>query len=290
MGRLCVVALLSGLASCGGGGPTGASPGGAVTPTPASALQPYGGESIPKAFVRRRGPRLVVGAEDREIRLQGVAFGNQVWGNPAAAPASHHSELDYDRLRDMNANAVRFYLNDALVQSGAAWDWIDRNVAWARGRGIYLILNMHVPPGGFQSLGDGMALWNDSANRDRLRAQWRQIAERYRNEPVIAGYDLLNEPIVPTSIEQWQDLASALVREIRSVDANHLIVVERLNGVKGKWETYGQLNSCRSPTPASCTSSTTTRRSSTRTSSRRGPGSARAAPTRTRTSCRCRRT
>ena len=29
---------------------------------------------------------------------------------------------------------------------------------------------------------------------------------------------------------------------VRSVDTNHLIVVERLNGVKDKWETYGQLN------------------------------------------------
>jgi endoglucanase len=184
----------------------------------------------------------VVGDDDRPVRLQGVCFGNGVWGDPASAPASHHAEIDLDRVRDMNMNAVRFYLNDALLQSGAAWDWIDRNVAWARARGVRLILNMHVPPGGFQSLGDGMALWNDAANRDRLRAQWRQVAERYRAEPVIAGYDLVNEPIVPTSIDQWQDLASSLVREIRSVDANHIIVVERLNGVKGKWETYGQLN------------------------------------------------
>jgi endoglucanase len=87
-----------------------------------------------------------------------------------------------------------------------------------------------------------MALWNDPANRDRLRAQWKQVAERYKAEPAIAGYDLVNEPIVPASIDQWQDLASSLVREIRSVDANHLIVVERLNGVKGKWDTYGGLN------------------------------------------------
>ncbi len=236
-----LLALAVAGAACGGSsdGPTGASTP-AATPVPASAA--YGGEAIAKAFVRRRGASLVVGEADQPIRLQGVCFGNEVWGNPSSAPASHHSELDFDRLRDMHANAVRFYLNDALVQSGAAWAWLDANVAWARSRGVYLILNMHVPPGGFQSLGDGQALWTDPANRDRLRAQWRQVAERYRGEPAIAGYDLVNEPIVPTSIDQWQELASSLVREIRSVDTNHLVFVERLNGVKGKGETYGALN------------------------------------------------
>jgi endoglucanase len=59
---------------------------------------------------------------------------------------------------------------------------------------------------------------------------------------VIAGYDLVNEPIVPDSIDQWQALAESLVREIRSVDTTHLIFVERLNGVAGQWETYGRLN------------------------------------------------
>jgi endoglucanase len=140
---------------------------------------------VPKAFVRRRGASLVVGPEDREIRLQGVCFGNDVWGNPSSAPATHHSEVDLDRVRDMGMNAVRFYLNDNLLLSGAAWDWIDRNVAWARARGVFLVLNMHVPPGGFQSLGEGTALWTVPSNQDRLRGQWRQIAERYRDEPAI---------------------------------------------------------------------------------------------------------
>lgn len=26
---------------------------------------------------------------------------------------------------------------------------------------------------------------------------WRQIADRYKNEPVILGYELFNEPIAP---------------------------------------------------------------------------------------------
>ena len=64
-------------------------------------------------------------------------------------------------------NAVRFYMNYRTFESDAApgknlddgWQWLDDNIAWAKRHGVYLILNMHVPPGGFQSLGNGKALW-----------------------------------------------------------------------------------------------------------------------------------
>jgi endoglucanase len=204
----------------------------------------------PADFVRRSGDRLVVGPEARPVELRGVCFGNEVWSNTPVAPVNHHGEVDYARVREMGMNAVRFYLNYGLFESDVqpyvykhgGWDWLDQNVRWAAQHGVYLILNMHVPQGGFQSLGDGLALWNVEENRLRLRALWREIAYRYRNEPIIAGYDLLNEPIVSVSIEQWQQLASELVADIRSVDPHHLIVVERLNGVSGDWRTYGQPN------------------------------------------------
>jgi endoglucanase len=239
-----VLFLLAGLGACGGSGSEPGSPSSPGLPaaTPAPPPASYGGAAVPRAFVRRVGARLVRGDDDVEARLQGVCFGNQVWGNPSDVPWSHHAEVDLDRTRDMGMNAARFYLNHALLDSGAAWEWIDLNVEWARARGIVLILNMHVPPGGFQSLGEGLALWQSTTHQDHLRRLWRQIAERYRDEPVIAGYDLVNEPIVPDSIDQWQEVAESLVREIRSVDTNHLIFVERLNGVAGQWETYGRLN------------------------------------------------
>ncbi len=31
--------------------------------------------------------------------------------------------------------------------------------------------------------------------RDLTISLWRQLAQRYRDEPVVAGYDLLNEPL-----------------------------------------------------------------------------------------------
>jgi endoglucanase len=205
-----------------------------------------GPDRIPKEFIRRLGDKLVVGPDDHPIQLKGVCFGNQVWGNPRVPPKTHHNETDFQRVRDMNMNVIRFYLNYGLFESDsspyqykpAGWDWLDQNITWAKNHGLYLILNMHFPQGGFQSNGDGLALWDIPENQNRLVALWKAIASRYKNEPAIAGYDLVNEPVVSKSLSQWQNLANRLTANIRSVDRNHLIIVERLNAVKGNWTTY----------------------------------------------------
>jgi endoglucanase len=207
-------------------------------------------DAIPKSFIRRSGRQLVVGEKDQPIFLQGVCFGNQVWSNPSTPPSSHHNETDYQRLKDWHMNVIRFYMNYRLFEDDArpytykssGWDWLDRNIAWAKRNHIYLILNMHVPQGGYQSLGDGMDLWKSAETQRRFIALWQAIAERYRDEPTIAAFDLLNEPIAPKSLYEWKNLAERLVASIRAVDRNHLIFIERLNGVKGDWPTYNQPN------------------------------------------------
>ena len=102
------------------------------------------------------------------VVLRGVAFGNQVWQD-MAVPVLHHSEVDYQRLVEMGMNSARFYLHYATFEDDAnpgsykaeGWQWLDTNIAWAKKHGIYLVLNMHVPPGGYQSQGKGTALWDD---------------------------------------------------------------------------------------------------------------------------------
>lgn len=132
-------------------------------------------------------------------------------------------------------NVIRFYLNYQTFESDeqpyvykqAGWDWLEDNIRWAKKHGIYLILNMHVPQGGFQSQCKGEALWEDTRNQDRLVALWKEIAQRYQNQPQIAGYDLLNEPTPKNSIEEWSILAQRLIDNVRLVDQNHLIIAEK---------------------------------------------------------------
>jgi aryl-phospho-beta-D-glucosidase BglC (GH1 family) len=179
----------------------------------------------------------LVDGQGHKVILRGLCFGNVVWENPSAPQRAHHGEADFQYLHGLGVNAIRFYLNDALFEDDAApgiykpdaWAWLDQNFAWARANGIYLVLNVHVPPGGFQSNGGGGALWREKANRDRLVALWTAIATRYRDEPALAGYDLLNEPVTARSASEWENLARRTAAAIRERDPRHALFVERTN-------------------------------------------------------------
>jgi endoglucanase len=199
-------------------------------------------DPVRAGFLHRQGP-FIVDAMGAHTRLRGVSFGNQVWSN-VGIPQAHHDERDFERLRSMGMNLVRFYMNyrtfedDArpFVYDEAGFAWLDGNVAWAKTHGVTLFLNLHVPQGGFQSNLEGNALWENPANQERVVALWRAIASRYADEPTIGGYDLLNEPAPVGSKGDWQALAQRITRAIREVDPNHLVIVERANAIAGKYD------------------------------------------------------
>jgi endoglucanase len=195
-----------------------------------------------QSILRVQGAKVVDGS-GKAVVLRGVAFGNQVWSN-VRIPVQHHAEEDFARVASLGMNAIRFYLNYRTFESDAepgevledGLGWLDQNIAWARRHGVYLILNLHVPPGGYQSLGKGKALWTDPTAQDRFIHLWRTLAAHCRGEATIAGYDLLNEPVVTTSIDQWRDLAERAIKSIREVDPEHVVFVERVNSVGEGWK------------------------------------------------------
>ena len=186
-------------------------------------------------FVRVNG-RDLIDEEGKIISLRGISFGNDVWyKSHYDIPVGHHSEIDYERVAAMGFNSIRFYLNYQLFERDDApftyresgFAWLDQNIAWARKHGIYLILNMHVPQGGFQSNGNGGRFWQEPANQERFIALWKAIARRYQDEPVILAYGILNEPSPTKDIAQWEEVARNTVAAIRQEDQNHIVSVER---------------------------------------------------------------
>ncbi len=110
---------------------------------------------------------------------------------------------------------------------------VDTLLAWCKKYNLYLILDMHCAPGGQNhgniSDADGEAkLWTVPANQERTIAIWRHIAERYAHETQIVGYDLLNEPVLPTGCT-GADLRNFFIRlkdAVRAVDPNHILFIE----------------------------------------------------------------
>jgi aryl-phospho-beta-D-glucosidase BglC (GH1 family) len=92
---------------------------------------------------------------------------------------------------------------------------------------------MHCAPGG--QTGDNIDdsygypfLYDDSSAQSLTISIWKQIAWHYKDEAIILGYDLLNEPI-PHFYDtgyfnpKLETLYKKIVRSIREVDKNHLI-------------------------------------------------------------------
>jgi endoglycosylceramidase len=77
--------------------------------------------------------------------------------------------------------------------------------------------------------------WWNTDLQDHLVQVWTEIAHHFANEPAIAGYDLLNEPWIYTSVMPELN-ATALdafyfkaIQAIRAVDTNHIIFLEPAN-------------------------------------------------------------
>ena len=88
---------------------------------------------------------------------------------------------------------------------------------------------MHAAPGGqnnaFISDPENIKLWGPGDNQQQTYELWMKIADRYKNDTTIAGYDLLNEPDV-NNTSTVVNFYTSLVKSIRSVDKNHLLIIE----------------------------------------------------------------
>lgn len=114
---------------------------------------------------------------------------------------------------------------------------IDSVVKWCKDNHLFLILDMHDCPGG--QTGDNIDnsygypwLFESKASQQLFCSIWQKIAAYYKNEPVILGYELMNEPIAPYFNEKVEEFNSKLeslyklaVTAIRKVDNQHIILL-----------------------------------------------------------------
>lgn len=203
------------------------------------------GEPADKGYYSVRG-QTIVDEFGNEAVFKGMGFSNNVWENDIGAVYRHHSEDSYKELAELGFNSVRFCLNYRWFEDDDApyeykeegFDMLAQNIAWAEKYGIGLILNMHYPQGGYQSQGNGMALWTDAENQKRLTALWAEIAKRCADSAAVIGYGLINEPVVPLrvstekSVEPCRELMQSIAREIRRHDERHLLFIEGVCAIK----------------------------------------------------------
>ncbi len=156
--------------------------------------------------------------------------------------ANFITKADIDSMAAAGFNSVRLPMHYELmtprdqpfvyIEKGFAY--IDSLLAWCRPHNIYVIPDLHCAPGGQNAapISDYdpayPSLWESETNKLRTIDLWRHIALRYKDEPLIGGYDLLNEPNwdLPPNNQPLRDLYINITNAIRESDSNHIIYVE----------------------------------------------------------------
>ncbi len=158
--------------------------------------------------------------------------------------AYHQNYITQEDIRFIKRsgfNSVRVPFSYRLFVSGVVparlegegYRLLDKVVGWCKQENLYVILDMHAAPGG--QTGDNIDdswgypfLYENAESQNLLINIWRKLAARYRNEPAVIGYDLLNEPIAhyfdaAKLNPKLEPLYRRVVAGIRQVDHNHVI-------------------------------------------------------------------
>ena len=171
--------------------------------------------------------------------LVGADFAAQFWQR---FRTTFITEDDIARIAAEGFNHVRLPINSRVVidDSGelieAGFKFIDRLIEWCREHQLWVVLDLHGAPGGQTGthIDDSPRRAPELFTNQRFRTLtvklWLALAQRYRNETVVAAYDLLNEPLPNehqhTYVAQLRDVYRELTATIREVDRNHMISYE----------------------------------------------------------------
>ncbi len=154
--------------------------------------------------------------------------------------ANYVTDKDFEALSHYGFNFARVGFNHLILEDDdkpfvykpEGWALLDRTIASAKKHNVYLNIEMHGAPcsQGRAFVFDyvtGDDLWGSQQCQDRAVALWRAIADRYKNENVILGFDLLGEPIIHDAI--LVNFYKRLTAAIREVDRNHILIYEGSN-------------------------------------------------------------
>ncbi len=173
-------------------------------------------------------------------RLRGAMAGHRL----TEADVRHFAEA-------WNGNVLRWQLTEVSqtprpLETYDAWleeelKYLDRVLAWCREYGVLVVVDLHSPPGGYVARGGGYIssyglIFQDPTAQAMFIDTWRKIAERYKGNDVIWGYDLMNEPndtMLGEGALDWNQLAQKAAEAIRQIEPDRTLIVEFAYGASG---------------------------------------------------------
>lgn len=152
---------------------------------------------------------------------------------------SYFTEPDAAYIQSLGLNLIRIPINyhqfeddmnPGVIKEGA-FQYLDSVIARCARHQIYTIIDLHAFPGSQNQHWHSdnpthvASFWIHKDFQDRALHLWEVIAERYKDQPWLAGYDLMNEPADPTG-EKLFPYYKRLKEAVRKIDPNHILFLE----------------------------------------------------------------
>lgn len=152
---------------------------------------------------------------------------------------SFFTEADADLLREVGVNCVRIPVNYRHFESDdrpmeiieRGFRHLDRVIGMLGERGVYSVIDLHALPGAQNQHWHSdnpthvAAFWQHRHFQDRAVHLWEAMADRYKDNPWVAGYNPVNEPADPSG-QVVGPFYDRLVKALRAVDPAHVLFLD----------------------------------------------------------------
>ena len=170
--------------------------------------------SAGEGWVKVEGNKFV-DPQGRELVFRGLCFSDPV----KLIREGQWNERYFAEAADWGANIVRFAVHPTNLDAMGweeAFRAMDQGVAWAKQYGMYVIMDWH-------SIGNLKEEKYTAPMYRTTQAEtfkfWSTVAERYKDEPTMALYELFNEPTVTgtgdCTWDEWKELQERIIDTVR---------------------------------------------------------------------------
>ncbi len=201
----------------------------------------------------------IVDANGNQVILTGISwFGLETENFAPHGLWARNWESILDQIKELGFNTIRLPYSNELFDPGSqpngineelnpdlkglsGLEILDKLIQGSGERGIKVILDRHRPDSHAQS-----ALWYTSQySEERWIQDWVMLAERYKGNDTVIGFDLHNEPHGSATwgsgdpATDWRLAAEKAGNAVLAVNPNLLIIVEGVEKVEDDWYWWG---------------------------------------------------
>ncbi|MCX5750433.1 MAG: glycoside hydrolase family 5 protein [Candidatus Saganbacteria bacterium] len=181
-----------------------------------------GGENIPETIFKQK----LFESVDKELAQEFVD----------RFRSSFITQEDAKKIKALGFNCVRIPFNYRLIEATPfkidhnGMELLKNAVKMFGDLGIYVILDMHAVPGyqnpDWHSDSNGEVLfWDDRNCQERYLFLWEELSNAFKNEEMVAAYDIMNEPVVNDG-NLVKKVFEEAIKTVRGNGDKHIIFLE----------------------------------------------------------------